>query len=284
MHSTTQLWNNRLAESLGTPHPCPASESPGIGTTEEGEEEAITSPLGQESCFVIHGDDERQWLDMDVDGPQDLRGCEFIYGIPISLIALLRTATRAVEMSSQLRLGKLPSSISSEWEQRLFDIEAEILEWPMEQALSQSLSILRGSESSDASIGMIENTTKAFYNAIIIYFSQHVRLMHHRHLRPYVSNILDHLDAIEGIKDSGYGFTGPIYWPFFIAASEAFDESLQRRFRIWFDRVKSYGFQAALTGNEIAQEVWDQEIMLNGRTTSRWRTVMQKRQAHLILT
>lgn len=280
MHSTTQLWNSRLAESFGSPLPSHSTGSPAPSPGEE----TVTSPIAQESFFVIHGDDERQWLDMDVDGPQDPTGCEFVYGIPFSLLALLRTATRAVEMSSQLRLGELPSSISSEWEQRLFDIETEILEWPMEKALTHSLSILRGSELSDASIDLIENTTRAFYNAVIIYFSQHVRLMHHRHLRPYVSNVLDYLDAIEGIKDAGYGFTGPLYWPFFIAASEAFDEHNQRRFRIWFDRVKSYGFQAALTGNEIAQEVWDQEAMLSGRTTSRWRTVMQKRQAHLILT
>jgi hypothetical protein len=88
-------------------------------------------------------------------------------------------------------------------------------------------------------------------HALIIYFSQHVRLMHHYHLRPYVRSVFSHLEASEHFTEECEVYAGPVFWSAFIAASEACDLDLQTRAIAWFERAKKYGLQAAYCGFDL---------------------------------
>ena len=121
--------------------------------------------------------------------------------------------------------------------------------------------------------------------ALIIYFAQHIRLMGYRYLQSYVKDVLESIEAIEKIKAESHILAAPIYWPAFIAASEAFHEDLQRRFRDWYDeQVGVYGIEAVRSGISVLSEVWSRGPSASSPSfTSRWRMVLQETGAHLML-
>ncbi|KIX07431.1 uncharacterized protein Z518_02084 [Rhinocladiella mackenziei CBS 650.93] len=224
--------------------------------------------------------DDDDWLEMGDSSSTDMTSCEYIYGVPQSLLVVMRNAIRVVQLVARFRRRNPGVLYSTKLAEMCDDIDEEILNWPIESELSKCSSVLRG----DNTGKIIDHQTRAFHHAIVLYFSQHVRLIHHRHLRPYVESVLSHLEAIEKIKDESKVYAGPLFWPAFIAASEAFDASLQVRFKAWFDRAKRYGFQAAWGGNAIALEVWNKDSTPKSRVTSQWRAIAEERQAELMLT
>lgn len=75
----------------------------------------------------------------------------------------------------------------------------------------------------------------------------------------------------------------PIFWPAFIAASEAFDPALQARCRKWHDGVAAYGIAAVRTGIDVVSEVWEVGPSRAERRTSVWRTVLKGSGGSLML-
>ncbi|KIW18942.1 hypothetical protein PV08_03231 [Exophiala spinifera] len=225
--------------------------------------------------------EDDSWLDMQEDEPKDMSSCDYIYGVPQSLFVLMRKAVRVVQHVSRYR-RKNPGRLYSACLARKCDeVDEEILDWPIEQELSRSPIMDREDDTSK----IVQHQTRAFHGALVLYFSQNVRLMHHRHLRPYVESVLYHLEAFDTIRNgSGSGCGGILFWPAFIAASEAFDPALQARFMAWFDRAKSYGLHSLWGGNAIALEVWNKDSTNKTRITSQWRTIAEERQVELMLT
>jgi arginine metabolism regulation protein II len=228
-------------------------------------------------------EDERQWLDTGDTLPSDLTATEFIYGVPISLFILLRRTTELIESLPPCRpysAGFQRNFEENVSNQRADELEREILDWSCEEELAQFAS---GADTETYRI--IKEFTVGFHKALIIYFSQHIRLLSFRYLRPYVEIVLDCMEAIENIKTSGEILAGPVSWPMFIAASEAFDESLQQRCKAWFTLTQVYGVGAVRIGNEIIEEVWRKRSQSSQLySTSLWRVVVEEKQKTLMLT
>lgn len=130
---------------------------------------------------------------------------------------------------------------------------------------------------------IIHQQTIAFHNALIIYFAQHIRLLSHRFLQPYVKSVLESIEAMERIKIETNILAAPLYWPAFVAASEAFDGALQGRFRRWHDQMKVYGIEALRTGMDVVEEVWRAGPSARNRTTSYWRAIVEEKGMVLML-
>lgn len=224
--------------------------------------------------------DEAEWLDMRESEPTDMTSCDYIYGVPQSLLILMRKAVRVVQLIARFRRRHPGVLYSARLSELCDDMDEEILSWPIDTELSRCSTMTHG----DAAPKIVEHQTRAFHQAVVLYFSQHVRLMHHRHLKPYVESVLYHLEEIERIKDESKVFSGALFWPAFIAASEAFDADLQTRFKAWFERAKIYGLHSLWGGNAIALEVWNKDSTAKVRVTSQWRAIAEERQVELMLT
>ncbi|KAL4936138.1 fungal-specific transcription factor domain-containing protein [Aspergillus oleicola] len=122
---------------------------------------------------------------------------------------------------------------------------------------------------------IIHQQTIAFHNALIIYFAQHIHLLSHRFLRPYVNSVLESIEVIEQIKIESNILAAPLYWPTFIAASEAFDPALQDRFRRWHEHMEVCRIEALGTGMDVVEEVWRAGLRSGNRTTSYWRGIVE---------
>lgn len=48
----------------------------------------------------------------------------------------------------------------------------------------------------------------------------------------------------------------PIFWPAFIAATEAFDPKQQARSGTWHEEVTAYGIASVRTGIHVVNEAW----------------------------
>lgn len=75
----------------------------------------------------------------------------------------------------------------------------------------------------------------------------------------------------------------PLYWPAFIAASEAFRPALQQRFKDWYKQVERYGIESVRTGIDVLSAVWEEGPCPGQTLTSIWRLVVQRSGATLIL-
>ncbi|KAM5347496.1 hypothetical protein ACJ41O_010501 [Fusarium nematophilum] len=153
---------------------------------------------------------------------------ETIYGIPRSLLFLLRKATRVLRTIDQ-DTGSEENSTSPPSQSDIGYLEDEILEWPVEQVTARM----------DAAPVSVENRlvmqhyTRALHQALIIFYSRKAQNMHRRHVQPYVHEVIRHLEKVEDIKER-YGLrTGNIPWPAFVAGSQAMGEGTQDRFSRW---------------------------------------------------
>ncbi|KAK5417732.1 arginine metabolism regulation protein II [Exophiala xenobiotica] len=224
--------------------------------------------------------DDDTWLDMRENDPKDMTSCDHIYGVPQSLLVLMRKAVRVVQLVSRFRRSNPGLLYSTSLARKCDEVDEEILDWPIDRELSLCPTMTRGDEAAK----IVEHQTRAFHDALVLYFSQHVRLMHHRHLKPYVERVVYHLEEIERIKDGSNFFAGALFWPAFIAASEAFDPTLQARFMTRFERAKIYGLHSLWGGNALALEVWNKDGTNKARVTSQWRAIAEERQVELMLT
>jgi len=203
---------------------------------------------------------------------------ECIYGIPQQLLALLERITRLIRRVDDFRtankLAHLPEDIDIACDR----LESDILDWKLEDDHSPSLDA-----NTDATREIVRNQTRAFHGALIIFFSQNIRLLDHRYLRQEVDNILESIETIEHIKAETNMLAAPIFWPAFIAATEAFDPKQQARFRKWHEEVTAYGIASVRTGIDVLNEVWKVGPIRAKRHTSLWRMIIARTGDSLML-
>ncbi|KAH9242544.1 hypothetical protein K456DRAFT_1743728 [Colletotrichum gloeosporioides 23] len=211
--------------------------------------------------------------------PTEMASFECIYGIPRSLLLLLKDTTNLIKQVSQARESGQSSEISESLKSQCDSLEKSILDWSLEDELARCRQT-----STSTSFDIIFNQTKSFHNALIIYFAQNIHLLSFRYLRQYVEAVLQGIEAIENIKTDNNILAAPIFWPAFIAATEAFDPQQQTRFRKWYERVAIYGIKAVRTGSRVVYEVWDRGPSTDGRVTSLWRTIIEQTGETLMLT
>lgn len=135
-----------------------------------------------------------------------------------------------------------------------------------------------------ANTGIIQNMTRAFHKAIVLYFAQHIRLLDHRYLKPFVEEVLEGIEAVERIKTEWAVQASPLYWPAFIAASETFDPRLQDRFRAWYAQVESHAIGSMSPGIGVLEQVWAEGPGGGDRKTSLWRQIASRNNTALMLT
>lgn len=212
-----------------------------------------------------------------VRGPGEMTSYECIYGIPQNLLVMLEEITTLICKADRARDAAasphLPDSLSEQSD----ELEQAILDWSPED-WAPSLSAVAGT-----SERLILCQTKAFHSALVIFFSQNIRLLHHRYLQAYVETVLTSIETIEEIKMNTNVLAAPLFWPAFIAATEAFDAPHQARFRQWYAAVGSYGIAAVRTGVSALDEVWSAGPRRKGHT-SVWRSVISESRKCLMLT
>jgi arginine metabolism regulation protein II len=203
---------------------------------------------------------------------------ECIYGIPQQLLSLLEEVTRLIRRVDNFcmtdTLANLPDDINAACDR----LENDILDWKMEDDHSLSLAA-----DTNATREIVRNQTRAFHGALVIFFSQNIRLLDHRYLRGDVDNILESIETIEHIKAETNMLAAPIFWPAFIAATEAFDSKQQARFRKWHEEVTAYGIASVRTGIDVVNEVWKLGPSRAKRHTSLWRTIVARTGDSLML-
>ncbi|KAH7157312.1 fungal-specific transcription factor domain-containing protein [Dactylonectria estremocensis] len=250
--------------------PCLENSSPESPPSQIATKVAATVPA-DDGCPSIHS--------IIPDSMARMATYESIYGVPQKLLVLL---TRAVHLIGQVNEARnrdkttlIPDHLSSQCD----ELEICIMDRQIEDELEHWLP---DDKSVDSDI--IRHQTRAFHNAVIIYFAQHIRLLGHRYLQPYIKAVLDNIEAIERIKSETQTLAAPLYWPAFIAASEAFDPELQDRFKRWYEQVEFYGFEAVRTGIRVLTDVWKEGPGSANRRTSLWRIVATRTGQSLMLT
>ncbi|KAG5770613.1 hypothetical protein H9Q72_002603 [Fusarium xylarioides] len=211
----------------------------------------------------------------DQDSHDETATYECIYGIPRVLLLMLKEAIEVIDMVDDERESgnvDISESLTAMCER----LECKILDWHVGERDQD------GNDSVTARI--IYHQTKAFHNALIVYFSQHVRLLGYRYQRQYVTEILKSIEAIEEIKAKTNILAAPLFWPAFIGATEAFEPAMQVRFQKWYDAASLYGLAAVRTGIEVIHKVWEQGPSNGRRLKSCWRTVVDEGQHILMLT
>lgn len=203
---------------------------------------------------------------------------ECIYGIPQRLLVMLEEVTKLIERVDQFRTSNGSMQLPEDLDAACNQLENDILDWKIDDNHN-----LSSAAETDASREIIRNQTRAFHGALVIFFSQNVRLLDHRYLRQDVDNILESIETIEHIKAETNMIAAPIFWPAFIAATEAFDHKQQARFRKWHDEVTSYGIASVRTGIDVVNEVWKIGPSRSKRQTSLWRTVVARTGDSLML-
>lgn len=240
--------------------------------------EDITAWLCRPLCFLDGLNAPATWL--QESGPAssiDYSACEFIYGIPLPLLVL---ASKTAELIRRKRsfARHHPGLIAPE----LFlamcdDLEIQVLKWPVDRMLGDidKLPIAESSKS------LIEHQTRAFHQAVIIYFSRLVRGVHRRHLQPYAESIIDHLESAERIKDESNHKASCISWPWFIGAAEVLDEELRARYLQWSHSLRFYDLGAYEKAIEVIMEVWEHDTGLT--PVCDWPKVVEAKEIKLML-
>ncbi|KAL2393373.1 hypothetical protein ABEF93_004061 [Exophiala dermatitidis] len=221
------------------------------------------------------------WLQATPDDSHvDMSACEFVYGIPLQLLALLAKASDLIRQKKAFSRRHPNSMMPHDLSVLCDDLESKILEWPIERMIAD----LRKLPIHETSHHLIEQQTRAFHQAIIVYFSQLVRSVHRRHLQPYVKNIIDHLETIEVIKHGANVVTGCVLWPGFIGAAEAVEVEVQSRYLQWFKATRFYGLGAYEKACEVVVQVWEMQKSDPGQPSCSWSTLVDSNDIRLMLT
>ncbi|KIW65509.1 hypothetical protein PV04_07764 [Phialophora macrospora] len=177
---------------------------------------------------------------------------EMIYGVCQSLVYLLRKTTGLLlaDFGSESTHTSPSGSRQREYE----DIEAEVLEWPVEKKIA----ILRTAPTTPDNLLVMEHYSRAFHHALIIFWHCRIRKMHRRYVKPYVGKVLSHLEQIERAKHELGIRSGHIPWPAFVAASQAIDAEVRARFLAWFDKMAEEGMGSSRISKEALVTIWRQ--------------------------
>lgn len=237
-----------------------------------------TTPLSSTVENSPHEDFFASAQNANFDSAQRNGAYENIYAIPVSLLLYLSRATQLVNEVLATRNQSGDAHIPSYLAQKCDDLETEIMDWQAEDISPSKLS------NPEPNLGIIHNMTRAFHQAIVIYFAQHIRLLGHRYLKPFVENVIESIEAVERIKVEWQILASPLYWPAFIAASEAFDTRLQDRFKCWYAQVESYAIGSMDPGIRLLQEVWEMGPTNCGPDSCLWRQIASRTKTTLMLT
>ncbi|KAJ5082329.1 hypothetical protein N7532_011372, partial [Penicillium argentinense] len=202
---------------------------------------------------------------------------ENIYAIPKTLLIFLAQTTKLINEVFDAREKSGDTQIPAPLADRCDALETSIMDW---HADPTPVDVISGPV---ANPNIIHNMTQAFHKAIIIFFAQNIRLLGCRYLKPFVSEVMDCIEAVERIKAEWQVSASPLYWPAFIAASEAFDPLLQKRFKIWYAQVEPNAIGSMSTGIRLLQEVWAEGPSTVVHKTSLWRHLARKTDTKLML-
>ncbi|KAJ6043387.1 hypothetical protein N7499_005812 [Penicillium canescens] len=234
--------------------------------------------------FIEDEDTPLSMLPMECTAPLQtpsarISAYECIYGIPESLLLLLKQSIEVIDEVNHHRAGGGNSYIPDYLNHICDVLEQEIMDWPIEERLKRCKEAKYG-----INANIIYHQTRAFLNALIIYFSQSIRLLNHRYLRQYVQNILESIEAIEELKAETKLLAAPLFWPAFIGATEAFEARQQERFRQWYKRAEVYGMESVRTGIQVLHEVWRQGPTISRNIQPSWCSIVENTGACLMLT
>lgn len=238
--------------------------------------------LSEPLCFLDKMESSTELLqDSTSTGAiDDMSACEFVYGIPFQLLVLMNKTSELIRRRRRFSKQFPGAAMSRILSDMCESLEAEILDWPIDRIIAEIADFPIPQESRD----LMEHQTKAFHQAIIIYFSQQVRSVHRKHLQPYVHNIINHLEAVEIIKHRANLSTGCILWPGFIGAAEALDAKAQSRYLQWFRSTRFYGLGAYDKACEIVLAVWERQKPEKGHVPCDWSSVVESKDIRLMLT
>ncbi|KAF5688848.1 ARG81-like transcription factor [Fusarium denticulatum] len=142
---------------------------------------------------------------------QQIGEYECVYGVPQALLILLARTTDLIDQVTTSR-QRQPNSPSTDFSDQCDQLESDIIDWePASSSTSDS--------DTTPSALIIQKTTLAFHSALIIYFAQHIRHLHHNYLRTHILLVISSIEAIEAIKSEKNIFSAPLYWPAFIAGN-----------------------------------------------------------------
>lgn len=201
-----------------------------------------------------------------------------IYAIPQRLLVFLNEAIQLISEVTAARQISGNTKIPSPLAERCDELETRIMDWKADSVTADDAS------DPAANPRIIRHTTQAFHQAIIIYFAQHIRLLGHRYLRPFVENVLSNLETVENIKTEWQTLGSPLYWPAFIAASEAFDPNLQSRFRNWYAQVECYAIGSMDSVIRLLEQVWAEGPSNGSSDICLWRQIATRTKTTLMLT
>lgn len=219
---------------------------------EEGEKNTDTAqPTVLDDSSVIPDEHEPEDLIPLIASQPDQKltwwSCELIYGLPNSLLLLLRKATRALQ-----KYGKSPAS---EMQMIIDQLEDEILEWPVDVAVSR----LKSTPVSHGNHQIMEHYTRAFHQALIIFYCQRARNMHQRHVQQYVQQVITHLEQVERAKERVGLRSGSMLWPAFVAGSQALGADTRARFLRWLDLLDMEGIWTSNLTKDALVEIWSRD-------------------------
>jgi arginine metabolism regulation protein II len=261
-------------------------ESTALGSRAEAARIANTPPEASPSSSAlvstkatVPADDECQAAaSLLPDSVAHMVTYECIYGVPQTLLVLLAKTAHLISQITEFRQKDdsvlVPDHLVAECD----ELETCIMDRQFEDELERWLTDRNSTNSA-----IIRHQTLAFHNAVIIYFAQHVRLLGHRYLQPYIRAVLERVEAIERVKTETYTLAAPLYWPAFIAASEAFDPELQEGFKRWYEQVEVYGIEGMRMGFKVLLDVWKEGPPPANRKTSLWRMITTRTGQSLML-
>ncbi|KAI6372864.1 hypothetical protein MCOR25_003601 [Pyricularia grisea] len=272
------IYESTTFQGLKTFSSSSVQDQPGLSSADPGEA-AFPSPSPSDIMTLIDAPKEQKPSHPTAPGvPMSMNTYECIYGVPQSLLVLLEQATNLINQVISARDEARSSSVPTHLKAQCNALESDIVDWDAEPCSLDHL--VSGNK---ASSEIIRKTTLAFHNALIIYFAQHIPLIRFSYLRPHVKLVLDSIGAIEQLKSQTSILAAPLYWPVFIAGSEAFDRELQDGFKKWYRQVEFYGIASARTGSEVLARVWEAGTLTNPRMTSHWRMVVERLGSILML-
>lgn len=199
-----------------------------------------------------------------------------IYGIPQSLLLLLKESIEVIDEVNSFRMNAQNSPIPASLSQICDELEQKIMDWPLDKRFRRYKEPKNGTSAT-----IIYHQTRAFLNALIIYFFSECDVnesLLSSSIRP------DSSGQHRSYRAETKILAAPLFWPAFMGATEAFEPRLQERFRQWYGRVEMYGIEAVRTGIQVVHEVWRRGPTMTRQVDAGWRSVVEKRGDCLMLT
>ncbi|OKL60992.1 hypothetical protein UA08_03643 [Talaromyces atroroseus] len=243
--------------------------------------EATTAWLCRPLYFLDSLNVPDMWLQDSGPGDSiDHSACEFVYGVPLELLVLASKTSELIRRKRTFARHHPGSVAPAPFLSMCDDLELQILKWPVDRMVENIAQLPIAEESQR----LITHQTRAFLQAVIIYFSRLVRGVHRRHLQPYAESIIDHLETVERIKCEANLTTGCISWPWFVGAAETMTEDLRGRYLQWSRSIRFYKLGAYDKATLVISKVWERDKTDKGLApVCDWPTILEAEDISLML-